>query len=496
MQKKLPFEQFPITVAQANSPEGYAGLYAFHKYWGKKPHETIAYVIEQLTHPGEIVVDPFVGSGSAAREAVRRGRRFVGFDISPVAVELARFITNPAEPELVFDALRFIEAEVKDSINQTYVLNDGETATHYLWNAERLTQVWVKGNAGKSRRELQPTRHDLALIESFLGYRSRFIRCPRFFSNGRINAAPEMTLDSLLTPRAQRNIDLLIDAIGRCPKAARVPMRLCLTAASGQMTRMVFAVTGRGKTKNETSEKVEVGSWVIGYWRPRLHFEVNVWNCFENRTRKLLNALRKQDAKAMPTEARTPRSVLQGKADYFIGVADCRRGLRGLSGDSVSLIITDPPHSDRVPYLELSEFWNSLLGETAAFEDEIVISNAKERGKDQSAYDSAMREFFRDAARVLSDDGHLIVLFNGRERDAWAAIRECAATDNGNSLSFIGCFPCAYSAHSVIQDNRKGAMKSDWALVFSRNNSTRALNGLKDMAGWNASVPELMAGDK
>ena len=42
------------------------------------------------------------------------------------------------------------------------------------------------------------------------------------------------------------------------------------------MTRMVFAVTGRGKTKGEAAEKVEVGSWVIGYWRPRLHFEVNV----------------------------------------------------------------------------------------------------------------------------------------------------------------------------------------------------------------------------
>ena len=59
------------------------------------------------------------------------------------------------------------------------------------------------------------------------------------------------------------------------------------------MTKMVFAVTGRGKTKENSLTKVEVGSWVIGYWRPRLHFEVNVWNCFENRVRKLVNALSK-----------------------------------------------------------------------------------------------------------------------------------------------------------------------------------------------------------
>ena len=88
-------------------------------------------------------------------------------------------------------------------------------ATHYLWEADELKQVWIKGGPGKLRRELAPSEHDVALYESFRGYRSRFVRCPRFFSNGRINASADMTLDSLLTPRAQHNLDLLMDAIGR-----------------------------------------------------------------------------------------------------------------------------------------------------------------------------------------------------------------------------------------------------------------------------------------
>ena len=61
------------------------------------------------------------------------------------------------------------------------------------------------------------------------------------------------------------------------------------------MTKMVFAVTGRGKTKGQTATSIEVGSWVIGYWRPQMHFEVNVWNCFERRTSKLLAALKLGD---------------------------------------------------------------------------------------------------------------------------------------------------------------------------------------------------------
>ena len=52
VQKRLAFSEPSISVEKAAAPEGYAGIYGFHKYWGKKPHEPIAYAIEQLTRPG------------------------------------------------------------------------------------------------------------------------------------------------------------------------------------------------------------------------------------------------------------------------------------------------------------------------------------------------------------------------------------------------------------------------------------------------------------
>jgi 16S rRNA G966 N2-methylase RsmD len=49
-----------------------------------------ALLIEKLTDPGDLVVEPFLGSGTVAAAAVRLGRRFIGCDINPGAVAITQ----------------------------------------------------------------------------------------------------------------------------------------------------------------------------------------------------------------------------------------------------------------------------------------------------------------------------------------------------------------------------------------------------------------------
>ena len=58
-------------------------------YPAEKPVEVAEVLIGQSSQPGELVADPFMGSGSVGVAAIKLGRRFLGNDLNPEAVQIA-----------------------------------------------------------------------------------------------------------------------------------------------------------------------------------------------------------------------------------------------------------------------------------------------------------------------------------------------------------------------------------------------------------------------
>ncbi|TAM84782.1 MAG: site-specific DNA-methyltransferase [Acidobacteria bacterium] len=494
MHEQLRLLENPLSQEsdQLEVPTGYRGLYAFHKYWGKKPHELMRFIVGLLTSPADLVLDPFVGSGTSAREALLHKRRFIGCDINPIACAITRLLSSPPRLETVTNGFAAVTGQVRDDILKTYRLEKGGgIASHYLWDGPVLKSVWQSNGLRMRRTELKPTDHDVSLMEIYKNYVNP-LKFPHLFTNSRINAEAGLTVGDLFTGRALRNIDVLLSAIESLDADQRDALRLCLTAASGQMTNMVFAITNRGKTRGERALKVEVGSWVIGYWRPTVHFEINVWNCFARRVEKLIDALSTTDPLCGTKIAHFSNEVLSKKREAYVGCLDCRSLLASLPDQSVNLVVTDPPHSNRIPYLELSAMWNSLLGCPADFDHEIVVSEARARSKSVDAYTADIQGTLLQLSRVLKPHGAMVFLFNARNSSDWAALRPAMAINSSSAqLRYIGCFPAQYSTGSVVQDNRAGSLRHDYALVFSGSAglSEARLTMLNKVQGWSYDLP-------
>lgn len=475
-------QSFAYTAEHVAEPAAYEGVLAFHKYWGKKPVEPLAFMIERLTTKGDLVVDPFSGSGVTGLAATMLGRRYLGIDINPIAGRLSSLVQNPPPTKDLRAAFAAVEQAVKADIELSYVANQtGRTATHYLWDRDQMREVWVV--SGRHRTTLKPTSTDYEAFERYQSYRPK-LKSPRFFKNSRINADPSLTWHDLFTGRALRNIEMLLDAIRELRGGARNALELCLTAALGQMSKMVFAITGRGKTSGSKSDKVEVGSWVIGFWRPPLHFEVNAWNCFERKVEKLIGGLGDDLTR---TTGGSIEEMLAHGADYSILTDDAITGLGRIPDGSAQLILTDPPHSDRAPYLELSELWNTVLGVSPQYSDEIIVSNAKERGKDLNDYNGRMKRLAALAIQKLSKQGSIAIQFNARGKLSWEFFRDFESGVKGTAVSYRGSFPLSYSATSVVQDNRKGAMKTDCVLIFATAHTK--LDSFSALPDWTCDYP-------
>jgi hypothetical protein len=481
----------PTTTRKMLDPASYTGIAGFHKYWGKKPTESVSFLIENLTDEGDVVMDPFLGSGLVAIECLSRRRKFLGIDINPFSIEHTSFLLSLPRPQEYYDALKKIENKVAEEINNTYRLHDGRIASHYLWEDGQIDSIWIKPESGRTRLEIKPTEDDLNTFLQYQSYKPHHFRNLIFFTNSRINVKPTMSLHDVFTGRALMNIDRIIGAAKSFSSQLKRALLLTLTSASGQMSNMVFAIKNRGDNgkRNGNNKRVEVGSWVIGYWIPKTHFEINVWNCFKNRANKLLKALPKN-----PPSFRYETEFDNGRTfsnDAILLNNDCRLALKNLPDKSISFVCTDPPHSDRVPYLELSEMWNSILGHNSDFGNEIVVSNAKEREKSKSVYNQNMTEFFLQTIRILKDEGYIALFFNARDEESWDYLRCIEGTSK--ELKFMGCFPMAYSATSVVQDNRKGAMKSDYVLIYRKNGtlSSRPFPvEITTIPGWSNQFPE------
>ena len=85
----LFFEKGKRKLNDLGVPDVLEAVRVWRGYPTEKPVDLLEVLVRQSSQPGELVVDPFTGSGSTGVAALNLGRRFYGSDISDEALQVA-----------------------------------------------------------------------------------------------------------------------------------------------------------------------------------------------------------------------------------------------------------------------------------------------------------------------------------------------------------------------------------------------------------------------
>ncbi|MEM1964369.1 MAG: DNA methyltransferase, partial [Candidatus Caldarchaeum sp.] len=91
--------------------------HSYHRYPAKFIPQLAARLISEYSAHGDLVVDPFMGSGTTLVEAKLLGRPSLGTDINPVAHLIARAKTTAIEPERLACAIGQLRALLRELSN-------------------------------------------------------------------------------------------------------------------------------------------------------------------------------------------------------------------------------------------------------------------------------------------------------------------------------------------------------------------------------------------
>lgn len=426
----------------------YSGIYRIHKYWGKKPFNEVSKYIETYSSIDDVVMDCFSGSGVTLIEALKAGRKAIGVDLNPIAIKLSRVSVTPIEDDKVYNIFKNIKDKLQNKIYTLYKMDYGgekTIITHTIWKNKKPIEVWY--STDKCKKKIRNGNSIDIKMCNEPEIEPKWYPKNIMLENSRINIKKEQRVSDLFTPRALVGLSLIYDEIKQIKDyKLKSLFEILFSGTLSQASNLVFVI----KNKN----KSEVGSWTVGYWAPKEHFEINVWNCFENRFKRVIKGQKEINELFFGKNIDKKLKLIHGTATNI-----------PIKDNSVDYVFIDPPHINRILYLEQSFMWNSWLElNNVDLDNEMIISEAKSRKhKNLKNYIELFSKAILEIKRVLKPNKYISLAFNCSNK---RIINDILGLFNSYSFEIVDNNLLKYSAPSVIQNTRKNSLKSDIVITF------------------------------
>lgn len=379
----------PITKAIPAARQQDARHYGVHPYFTRRPPNVVRAYIERYSREGDVVLDPFGGTGVTAIEAFLLGRRAIHNDLNPFANFIARNIADT-------------------TLHSTLPLREAFERVEQACSSA-LREIEADEEAARSWLERVPLPEN--------------IRLPR-------NSDAEFFFD-MFTPRQLAGLAVLKQAItSEAVGSVRDSLLLAWSASVAKLNKTFLSAKGRAESRG--------GSSIFSIYRYKLAsrwVELPIWETFSGRFMNVLTAKEEilQCGRYLEQSALSSRE-LDSSRDFRLLAHDAAELDQALEPESVDYIFTDPPYGAFISYLDLSILWNHWLGfpvSDQTREHETIVGG--ERGLTEEHYKDSLARSIQQCIRLLRPDRWLSIVFQHWDLAYFATILE-TASESGAEL--------------------------------------------------------------
>jgi 16S rRNA G966 N2-methylase RsmD len=418
-----PIEHIEYAIPPAPNPR----IYQWQKWWGRKPHNVVREFIERYCPPGGVVLDPFVGSGVTAIEALQIGRRAIVCDLNPMAEDIIRTTVDPPE----ISAFKDMAARIR-KIAAPRVLDLYEQVCTKCAAKTNLLAVSVDARGPVQPLELryrcdcsknlirQPISRPGYYREYSKRLESEGVWWPDMelaYPNGKPFQKREryQRYQDLFTPRNLLALAYMWDAIDNGNWNRKE--KLLLATLFRSVVHLCSRVSGDRRVR-----PLSAGWTQHSFWFAQNPVEINAWAAFDRKLDEYVAVIQNWQhlsANRPVKIAATIDEVFQGRGDLFMCTQNCATFLRTInrSGYRADYVFTDPPYNGMIQYGELSTMWNAWREprELDRYLESISSSELTEnrsQGKQTKDYYQHLRVAFNQISEASKPGTFLHVTFS------------------------------------------------------------------------------------
>lgn len=448
-------------------------MYNSHMYWSQKAFNVCDKLIDSLSNRGDVIFDPFLGSGVTTLEAIKTdlSRCAIGCDINDMPIFISKILLSINSTPKIKNVLDNFTKKL-DALNCYYETicpkckSTGIISKVIFDKPERtgskITIKTINYSCACSKKGIKlADENDYTKLTTLQPLKN--ISDTDLLYNSKIAVTENDNITNIFTGRNLSVLDEILSLISKYD-----------TEYQDILKYILMSILHLCKITDKHSNS----QWPL--WIPRIDcVEKNIVDIYTKKIKKFYSVIPFMKENYSNSQIVKSYNMLSPGKCFLMKKGSQLITEQDIPTNSIDLIITDPPYLEQVLYSEYMQLYKPFLNLDFNLDDEIIVSSAPSRNKNRENYFDLLDQVFNMCSQKLKTNHYLCLYFHDCSLNVWSTLISILEK---NLFRFITQIHIDKTVTLKNIISPKKSLNGDSILIFSKSISPIKHNATEDVS--------------